>query len=135
MAIPSDALTADAVAAVTDLLNWRGQPIALIPATGTVTEKPGGGSDYTTAAARDPQVFAKFNTRGFDGREDSSADQGLSRKYQFDLIGYAGSVVQIGDSWEDDAAKFVVESVDNTQPYQVKAIVTAWLKVAGHGFG
>lgn len=135
MVIASDALTPDAVAAVTDLLTWRGQPIVLIPAVGEVTEKPGGGRDYAPATPRDPQLFAKFNTRGFDGREDSSADQGVSRKYQFDLIGYVGSVVQVGDSWEDDAAKFVVESVDNTQPYQVKAIVTAWLKVAGHGFG
>jgi hypothetical protein len=133
MAIPVDEMTADAVAAVSELLELRGQPIALVPATGTVTQKPGGGADYAAAAPRDPQVFAKFNKNALDGEEKAQTDQGTARKFQFEMIGAYDAVVELGDSWEDDAAKYQVDSVDRTQPYQVKAVVTAFLKTTGHG--
>lgn len=135
MSVPVDAMTADARAAVADLLALRGQPIALIPATGTATETATGGYDYSPDAARDPQVFAKFNTKAMDGSEDSQTDRGTNRKFQFRMIGAYDATIALGDSWEDDVATYTVETVDATQPYQVTAIVTAFLKVPGHSFG
>jgi len=135
MAVPADAMTADARSNVAELLELRGQPIALTPATGTVTEKPGGGKDYASAAPRDPQVFAMFNTGGADAREKAPTDQGTTRQFTCNLIGAWDAVVEVGDTWEDDVAKYVVDSVDNTAAYQVKAVVTAYLKVTGHGIG
>ena len=135
MSTPIDGMTADARAAIDELLTLRGQPIVLIPATGTVTEKPGGGKDYTPGVPRGPQVFAKFNKQALDGVEHSPTDQGTTRKFRFEMIGAYDAVVEVGDSWEDYAAKYLVQTVDNTQPYQIKAIVIAFLKVAGHGSG
>ena len=135
MSVPVDKMTADARDLVTELLDLRGQPIVLTPAAGQATEKPGGGYDYSVTANRPEQVFAKFNTKAFDGSENSQTDQGLTRKFQYDLIGAYDAVVQIGDQWEDDVAKYVIETVDRTNPYQIKATVTAFLKVTGHGFG
>lgn len=135
MSIAVDGMTADAREAVAELLYLRGQPIALIPATGTVTAKPGGGNDYAPAAARAPQVFAKFNTKALDGDERAQTDQGTARKFQFRMIGAYDATVHLGDSWEDDGAKYEVDIVDNTQPYQVTAWCTAYLKTAGHSFG
>lgn len=133
MPIPVDEMTADARAAIAELLELRGQPITLIPVAGAGT--PGRGADYVPGVARAVQVFAKFNTKGFDGSERSQADRGDARKFTFDLIGAYDAVIGEGDTWEDDAAKYEVQVVDRTQPYQVKATVTAWLKVAGHSFG
>lgn len=130
-----DQMTAEAVAEVAEMLELRGQQITLTPVAGVVVEKPGGGNDYGPAADRAPQTFALFNSGGFDGREDSQTDQGVSRKFQFTMYGAADAVVQIGDVWEDSSAKYTVESVDVTQPYQVKCVVTAFLKTSGHGFG
>lgn len=133
MTAPVDGMTADARAAVDELLTLRGQPIVLIPAKGVVVEKPGGGKDYGSGAPRAAQVFAKFNTHALDGVDDAKSDRGTVRRYQFDLIGAFGAVVQTGDTWEDFAATYVVDSVDVTQPYQVKASVTAFLKVPEPG--
>lgn len=135
MSAPVDGMTDDARANVGELLSLRGQPIVLIPATGTVTEKPGGGKDYAAGTPRAPQVFAKFNKQVLDGVENAQTDQGTTRKFQFEMIGAYDAVVEVGDSWEDFAAKYIVEMVDNTQPYQIKAVVVAFLKATGHGFG
>lgn len=135
MSIPVDEMTADARAVIAELLELRGQPIVLTPAAGTVTVKPGGGKDYADAAPRASQVFAKFNTHKDDGAERSQSDRGTVRKFEFDLIGAHDAVIGEGDTWEDDAATYEVQVVDRTQPYQVKATVTALLKVAGHSFG
>jgi hypothetical protein len=135
MSAPVDGMTDDARANVNELLTLRGQPITLIPGTGTVTEKPGGGKDYAAGAPRAPQVFAKFNKHVLDGVEKAQADKGTTRKYQFEMIGAYDAIVDVGDTWEDYAATYTVESVDNTQPYQVMATVIAFLKSTGHGFG
>lgn len=135
MSVPVDAMTDRARAAVAELLELRGQPITLIPAAGVATETPSGGFDYSPSGARDPQVFAKFNTKAADGSEDSQTDRGQNRKFQFRMIGAYDATIALGDSWEDDVASYTVETVDLTQPYQVSAIVTAVLKVAGHSFG
>lgn len=144
MTAPVDGMTDDARAAVSELLELRGQPITLIPGTGTVTEKPGGGKDYGPGAPRTPQIFALFQVssaktgrygRGFDATTTANADSGTVRKFQYSLIGAHDAVVQIGDSWEDGLAKYQVESVDKSAPYQIGALVTAFLKVTGHGFG
>lgn len=135
MAVAEDQMTGDARGVVAELLELRGQPIALVPATGTVTEKPGGGKDYGPGAARAVQTFAVFIASGADARQDSSADQGTTRQVSFDMVGAFDAVVEVGDAWEDDAAKYTVGSVDNTKPYQVKAVGTAFLKVTGHGIG
>jgi hypothetical protein len=135
MSAPVDGMTGDARAAVDKLLFLRGQPIVLIPATGTVIEKPGGGKDYGPGVPRASQMFAKFNKQALDGVENAQTDRGTTRKFQFEMIGAFDAVVEVGDSWEDFAAKYTVESVDITQPYQVKAIVIAFLKLPGHGFG
>ncbi|MDP7703183.1 MULTISPECIES: hypothetical protein [unclassified Mycobacterium] len=132
--IPADEMTGDARSLVAELLELRGQPIALTPvAAGAGAE--GRGRDYAPAAPRPAQVFAKFKTSGLDGAEHSQTDRGTSRKFQFDMIGAYDAVIGEGDTWEDDAASYEVQVVDRTQPYQVKATVTAWLKVAGHSFG
>lgn len=132
MTVATDALTADGRALTAELLALRGQQIMLTP-VGTATEKPGGGIDYGAATPRDPQTFAKFNTKGFDGRESAQTDQGLVRKFEFDLIGAHDAIMAVGDTWQDEQAKYIVETVDHTMPYQVKATVTAYLKVTGHG--
>lgn len=118
---------------IADLLALRGQQITLTPIVGAAG--PGGGSDYGPGSARAPQLFVLFNTKGFDGREDSSTDRGLSRKFQFQLLGASTAAVAIGDHWEDDVAKYTVQSVDRTKPYNVEALVVGFLKVVGHGFG
>lgn len=133
MVVAVDGMTADARNVIGELLELRGQPIVLIPAVGVVTEKPGGGKDYASAAPRDPQVFAMFNTSGADGREQAESDQGLTRQFRCNMIGAYDAVVQVGDAWEDDVASYTVESVDNTTAYQVKAVVAAVLKSTGHG--
>jgi len=128
-------MTAEARAAVGELLALRGQPVVLIPAAGTVVEKPGGGHDYSPGVPRAPQVFAKFNKQRLDGVDDAQTDRGTVRSFQLEMIGAHDAIVELGDHWEDFAATYTVESVDITQPYQVKAIVTAILKVQGHSFG
>lgn len=135
MTVPVDGMTDRARAAVAELLELRGQPITLIPAAGVATQAPSGGYNYSPTPARDPQVFAKFNTKALDGSEDSQTDRGQNRKFQFRMIGAYDAQIALGDSWEDDQAKYTVETVDLTQPYQVTAIVTAYLKVTGHSFG
>lgn len=128
-------MTADASAAVAELLELRGQPIALIPVAAPV-DKPGGGRDFTddAPAPRDPQIFALFNDGKLDGAELAQTDRGTNRKYGFRLIGAADAVVALGDSWEDDVAKYTVEAVDY-RAYQVTATVVGYLKVQGHSFG
>lgn len=135
MVVAVDAFTDPARRAVGELLRLRGQTITLIPAVGSVTEKPGGGKDYAPAAPRAPQQFALFNTRGFDGRENAQTDQGLSRKFAFKLVGAWDAVVEVGDAWEDDIAKYQVDSIDRTKPYQIEALVVGFLKETGHSFG
>lgn len=135
MSAPIDGMTADARAAIDELLTLRGQPIALIPGTGTVIEKPGGGRDYGPGTPRAPQVFAKFDKHPLDGVDKAQGDRGTTRKLEFEMIGAHDAVVQVGDHWEDYAASYTVDTVDNTRPYQIKAIVTAFLKTTGHGFG
>jgi hypothetical protein len=132
-------MTDDARTAISELLDLRGQPITLIPGKGVVTEKPSGGRDYGPAAPRDPQIFAMFQVssaktgrygKGFDAAEAGS-DGGTVRKFVFNMIGGFDAVVAIGDTWEDDLAKYQVESVDYAVPYQVGAVVSAFLKVPG----
>lgn len=135
MSAPVDGMTEEARANVSELLSLRGQPIALIPATGTVVEKPGGGKDYGPATPREPQIFAKFNKQALDGVEHSPTDQGIARKFQWEMIGAHDAVIEVGDSWEDFGATYTVQTVDNTQPYQVMAVAIAFLKVAGHSGG
>lgn len=127
------ALQVDPRELIGDLLMLRGQQIALRPLV--PTEKPSGGKDYGPGPARPTQTFVLFNTKGFDGRENSQTDRGMSRKFQFQLVGAADAQIAIGDSWEDAVAKYTVEEVDRTRPYNVVALVTGFLKVEGHGFG
>jgi hypothetical protein len=131
---PSDGMTADALAVVNELLDLRGQPIALIPATGTVTEKPGGGKDYAPGAPRDLQIIAMFNKGALDGIEEGQTDRGMNRKFQYEGVGAPDMIVEIGDHWEDDLAKYTVEVIDR-RSYQTTLTVTAFLKTPGHGFG
>lgn len=144
MTAPVDGMTADARAAVSELLDLRGRLITLVPAVGTVTEKPGGGKDYARSSPREPQVFALFQIssaktgrvgKGFDATANSASDKGTVRKFSYDMVGAYNAVVQIGDAWEDDLAKYQVESVDYSAAYQVGAVVTGFLKVTGHSFG
>lgn len=131
----ADAWTAPARSVVTELLRLRGQSIILTPATGTVVEKPGGGKDYTAGTPRSAQTFALFKTDSLDGREKAQTDQGLSRKFDYKLIGYFDAAIAIGDTWSDETADYTVESVDRSKPYQITALVTGFLKVTGHGYG
>jgi hypothetical protein len=129
------AIQVDPVQLAADLLALRGQLITLIPAAGVAVEKPSGGKDYSAAEPREPQYFVLYNTKGFDGREDSQTDRGLSRKFQYQLVGAADAEIAIGDKWSDAVADYVVQSVDRTKPYITMALVTGFLKVEGHGFG
>ncbi|WP_048890658.1 hypothetical protein [Mycobacterium heckeshornense] len=135
MVVAEDAFTEPARRAVAELLRLRGRTITLVPAVGVVAEKPGGGKDYAPAEPRSAQRFAVFNTGGFDGRENSQTDQGMTRKFQFKLVGSWDAVIEIGDAWEDDVAKYQIDSVDRTKPYQIEALVVGFLKETGHSFG
>lgn len=134
MPAATDALTPDGRANIAELLRLRGQPITLTP-VGVAVDKPGGGKDYPPATPRIPQTFALFNTKGFDGRENSQTDQGVSRKFAYTLVGAHDAQIAIGDSWDDDVAAYTVESIDRGKPYMVQAVITAYVKGAGHGFG
>lgn len=143
MAAPVDGMTAEARAAVTELLTARGRTITLTPAVGVVTDKPGGGKDYAPAAPRPPQTFALFQVssahtgrvgKGF-AAESRTAEGGTVRTFGYDMVGAYDAVVGIGDTWEDDVAKYTVESVDHSAAYQTGAYVVGFLKVTGHGFG
>lgn len=123
----------DPVTLIADLLALRGQQITLTPII--AIEKPSGGKDYGDGTPRPAQTFVLFNTKGFDGRENSQTDRGVSRKFQFRLVGAADAAIAVGDHWEDAAAKYTVEEVDRTNTYSVEALVTAFLKVQGHSFG
>lgn len=127
------ALQSDPRQLISDLLALRGQQITLVPIVATPVA--GGGNKYTDGTPRDPQLFVLTNTKGLDGREDSQTDRGMSRKFQFELVGASSSVIALGDKWEDDVAKYTVESVDRTKFYNVEALVTGFLKVTGHSFG
>lgn len=134
MAIATDTLTAEFRVHTAELLDLRGQPITLTT-VGTPVSKPGGGKDYSGSVQRPPQVFALFNTKGFDGRENSQTDQGMSRKFAYNLVGAWDAQIAVGDTWEDDAAKYTVETVDRGKPYLIQATVVGYLKEPGHGFG
>jgi len=123
---------ADSIAA---LLALWGVSIVLTPATGEATEGADGGYDYGPAAARQAQLFATFNTGGFDGREHSQADSGMVRKLAIRLVGAADAQIEIGDTFSDDIADYKVASVDRTTPYKVEALAVAFLKVGAHGVG
>lgn len=131
---PVDGMTADARAAVDELMSLRGQPITLIPATGTVIEKPGGGKDYASGAPRQPQIIAMFNKGALDGVEEGQTDRGTNRKFQYEGVMAPDATVEIGDHWEDDIAKYTVEVIDR-RSYQTTLTVVAFLKTPGHGFG
>lgn len=120
---------------IADVLAIRGQQITLIPATAVATPKPGGGFDYSGASPRAPQMFALYNTKDFDGREDSQTDRGLARKFKFQMVGAADAVIGLGDKWEDDVAAYEVQSIDRTKPYNVEALAVGFLKTTGHGYG
>jgi hypothetical protein len=129
------AIEIDPVQIVADLLALRGQQITLTPATGVPTETASGGFNYAAASDRDPQLFVLFVTKGLDGREDSQTDRGLSRKFEYQLVGSAGVQIAIGDAWEDDVANYEVAEVDRSKPWVVEALVVGYLKIQGHGFG
>lgn len=132
MTFSVDEMTEDAQALVAEVLELRGQQIVLVP--NTTSGVAGRGKDYDDAPPRPAQTFALFNKGQLDGREHSQTDRSTVRKFQFEMIGAADAVVQLGDSWEDTTATYEVESVDTTQPYQVRAIVIAFLKPQGHSF-
>jgi hypothetical protein len=117
------------------LLAAWGVAVTLTPATGVVTDKPGGGKDYAPAAPRATQLFATFNTGSFDGREHSPADQGMARKLAIRLVGRADAQIEIGDTFSDDIAAYKVASVDRATPYKVDALAVAFLDVGAHGVG
>lgn len=138
------AIQVDPAQLIADLLALRGKPITLVPASGVATEAAGGGFDYAPAAPRASQIFVLFQVsspetgrlgKGFDSTSTSSTDKGTVRRFAYNMIGAAGSVVELGDSWEDDVATYTVDSVDYTVPYVVGATVTAFLKVTGHSGG
>lgn len=127
------ALVVDPFQLMADLLALRGQQITLRPLVGT--EQPSGGTKYVPGPPREPQTFVLFNTKGFDGREKAQTDRGLTRKFQFQLLGASTAAIALGDSWEDDVAKYTVEEIDRTRRYNVTALVVGFLKVEGHSFG
>lgn len=123
----------DAKQLIADLLALRGQVITLVPTVST--SKPGGGNAYGPGAPRSPQTFVLTSTKAFDGAEDSQTDRGLARKLQFRLVGAADAEIALGDTWEDAAAKYTVETIDRTNQWDVEAIVVGFLKVSGHSYG
>ncbi|KLO25899.1 hypothetical protein ABW16_21550 [Mycolicibacter heraklionensis] len=124
----TDRWTAPARAAVAELLRLRGRSIILTPATGVAIDKPGGGKDYAAATSRDAQTFALFKL-------DAEPEQGEARSFRYRLVGWFDAAIALGDAWEDDVAKYTVESIDRTKPYQLSAEVAGYLKVEGHSFG
>lgn len=124
-------LRIDPAQLVTDVLAVRGEPITLIPGTGTVIEKPSGGKDYGPGVPRSAQLFAKFNVK--PATEASQTDRGTTRRTEFQMVGSAAAIVELGDHWEDGLGKYTVESVERT-PFQVTLKVVAFLKTAGHSF-
>lgn len=144
MSAVEDQMTADARANVSELLELRGRPISLVPVSGTVVEKPGGGKDYLPAAPRGDQVFAVFNANQGSGRgrqsspdsgQSSDGDGGRIRVFEFDLIGAYDAEVEVGDTWEDSAVSYEITSVDVTAAYQVRCSAVGFLKDPGHGLG
>lgn len=117
------------------LLAVWGVPIVLTPATGVAVDVSGGGKRYAPAPARAEQLFATFNTGGFDGREHSPNDQGLARKLAIRLVGRFDAAIEIGDTFSDDIATYQVASVDRSTPYKVDALAIAFLNVGAHGVG
>jgi hypothetical protein len=129
MTFTVDAMTADARELVAELLELRGQQIVIKPTVATGGQA-GRGRDYDDATPLAAQTFALFNKGKLDGDDQGQADRGMVRRFQFEMIGAYDANVPLGGSWEDDTAAYEIESVDTTQPYQVKAIVVAFLKVA-----
>lgn len=115
---------------IADMLALRGQQIVLTPIV--ATGMPGGGKDYGPGTARAAQTFVVTNLGDADAREGAQADRGLVRKLRFQLVGVYNSAIEIGDTWDDDAASYTVESIDRTNPFNVVALVVGFLKETGH---
>lgn len=110
------------------LLKFKGVSVVMVPAKGTNTRKPSGGHDFQTAAGRAPQLIA-LSKIGSDIVQDSTNDQGKARMRQYILTGRWDMDLEINDTFSDDIADYLVETVDRTMGWKTSAEVLAYLKV------
>lgn len=106
--------------------------IALIPAKGTSTLKPGGGYDFTPASPRNAQNFRlipQADTEGIQEVEDS----GVVRTFDYVLVGSHDAVVAIGDEWNDGSSRYRVTGIRPSNGYEVKATVVGMGKDPSYG--
>lgn len=110
------------------LLKFKGVATVLIPAKGDATRKPSGGHDFARAEAREPQFIA-LSKIGNDIVEDSTNDQGKARMRMYILTGRWDMDIEINDTFSDDIADYLVETVDKTAGWKTSAEVLAYIKV------
>jgi len=110
------------------LLKFKGVQVVLIPAKGVQVRKPSGGHDFERADGRDPQYLA-LSKIGSDIVQDSTNDQGKARMRQYILTGRWDMDIEINDTFSDDIADYLVETVDRTMGWKTSAEVLAYIKV------
>lgn len=92
-----------------------------------------GGHKWVNGSPRSPQEVKMIPQAGVLGGIQTAED-GLSRRFDFVLLAEWDAIVVIGDHWvDDDGNTWVVESLDPYNGYEVKAGVKAYGKALGDG--
>lgn len=129
--VQDPSILAAAKSAIEVMLSFKGTPIALVPNKIVKTPKPGGGHDFPNAVAGiaiDAQLFA-LSKVGADIVDQSNNDDGRIVLRNYILTARFDAEIDEGDTWEDDEANYVVDTVDSTSGYKTTAAVIAYVKL------
>ena len=124
------ALLATAKRAIEIKLQFQGFDVVLIPKKGDSVAKPGGGHDFAGATPRAAQRVS-LSRLGNDNIQDASSDDGQVIYRNYLLTGRLDMEIAEGDSWEDDEARFVVASFDQSSGFKTTADVVGHIKLGG----
>lgn len=99
------------------LINADPTSIVLFPNAGSMVN---GTLKFTPGSARNPQNF-KVIWDGSNGIARETGSPGEARRFDFILVGEHTATVAIGDVWKLGEQKFVIEFVEPSNGWEVKA--------------
>lgn len=120
-------ILAAAKQAIEVLLQFKGVAVAFVPQKGLTVVKPGGGEDFVAGIARTPQMLS-LTQIGADLVTDASTDEQRYVTRNYVGTGRWNMLVEVGDEWEDLAARYKVETVDQTSGFKTSIEVVGFVK-------
>lgn len=122
-------ILAAARSAIEILLQFKGQAVVLQRRMGTPVLKPGGGHDFGDPLPVLSQTFA-WSQVGDDILEDGSDGDTPVVKRNYVLTGRYDADLLVKDTWQDDEATYLVESVNQSSGFKTHADVVGFVKVS-----